>query len=811
MSRTDAQSLLLMDGRTVAVRPAAPGDEERIAALFEGLSPLSRAMRFGAMRQGLTSEEARAMATAGAGGVALLVLSGAEFDRPVALARYDRRPGAPEAELAMAVADAWQGRGVGTALLERLLRQAHADGVDALWALVRPDNRRMLNMLRDLGCDLEREHRSGEVTLRLPTSVDDDLEEASIGRFARAAAASLEPMMRPRSIAVVGDPAGPGSPAAALVEALVASGFAGPVTSVGPGAGGVAGAPAAPSLAALPAPVDLVVAAVPAGDAPAVARQAVGRGARAMIVTSAGFAEAGAEGAALEAELLRVVRTGGMRMIGPNCLGVSSTAPPFEASLAPSSPRPGHIAIASQSGGVNVAALAYYARRGVGLSALVSLGNKADVSSNDMLAWWEGDERTRVVLLYMEGFGNPRRFARLARRVSRTTPIVALKAGRGPAGRRGTGSHTAALAAAEAPSDALFDLAGVVRVTTARELLEAGELLAAQPLPAGNRVAVLTNAGGHGVLAVDACETNGLVVPPLSPRLAAALARAAPGIAGASNPVDLGAGAAPRELAEAGRLLRDSGEADALVVVVAPVRGRDQAAAMRAVQELADGSLPIVGCAGGEEPGAVAPDAARPVPWFALPESAARALGNAARAAAAARRPADPTRRPEGLDRAAARAVLGRTPPGGQLPDDDVAEMLAAYGIAVGAAGAPREAGVDLMVGAAGDPVFGPLVLAGIGGVEAGLWRDRGVALAPVGPVTAAELWGGLRGAELLDGGRDAPGADRQALADLVARVGWLAADQPLLGELECDPVRAPAGGRAVVLRARAARAPESG
>lgn len=877
--------LVLADGRSVAVRVAGAGDRDRVAELIAGLSPRSRALRFGAGRRGLLPHEAAAMAAPpGPEGLGLVALAGPGPDRAVALARYDRRAGAPEAELSVAVADAWQGIGVGTGLVERLLARAGADGLDALWALVMPQNRAMLGVLRGLGCDIEERLRPGEVIVRLPTGVDDDLEDAAIARFAGAAAASLGPLMRPRSIAVVGASRSPDAPGGAVLRALLESPSV-RVAAVNRAGASVAGVPAAPSLAAVAEPVDLAVVAVPAAEVLAVARQAVSRGVRALVVVTSGFSETGARGAGTEAELLHVARTGGMRLVGPNCLGVSSGDPaaPFNATFAPVAPPAGRIALASQSGGLGVAALAHLARRGTGLSAFVSLGNAADVSATDLLAWWERDERTRVVLLYLEGFGDPRRFARMARRVCRSTPVVALKAGRGPAGRRGGGSHTAALAAGEAPTDALFDLAGVVRVDTVEELMEAGELLAAQPPPAGDRVAIVGNAGGPGILAADACEGRGLRVPRLSPALAAALERAVPELAGASNPVDLGAAAGPDDLLRAARLLAGSGEVDALIVVAARLRGRDAAGIRAAARQLAGGDVTVVGCSCGDEVPGDAAGEERAVPWLTFPEAAARALGHAAQAGVAARRPPDPARRPEAVDRAAARAALASAAPGRWLAPEAAAALLGAYGIATPRAlmaesadqaaraqarlGGPvavkvaqpvvphkSEAGgvvlgcaspeaaaaafrridqalragaapgglraalvqemvegpAQLIVGATADPVFGPLVLAGIGGVEAEMWADRAVALAPVGALAAADLWTGLRGARLIDGWRGAPASDRVALADLVCRVSWLAADQPELAELDCNPVRAPAGGRAIVLDARARRAGEA-
>jgi acyl-CoA synthetase (NDP forming)/GNAT superfamily N-acetyltransferase len=855
------EPLRLRDGGTVAVRTVAPADAPAVAALFGGLSPGSIAMRFGAARRPPDPAECGDWCRPpGPGGLGLVALAADPAERAIALARYDRAAGAVEAEVSLAVADAWQGRGIGTGLLERLLARAGGDGLDALWALARPENRAVARVLRDLGGPVEERRTRDGLLFRVATRPDESREEAAIARAAASAAASLRPLMRPRAIAVAGASRDPAAPGGAVARALAESGFPGPLRLVNRAGGRVDGRLLHPALADLPEPPDLVVVAVPAAAVPGVAREAAAAGARALVVISSGFAESGPDGAALEAELLHTARTTGLRVVGPNCLGVASTDPerPFNATFGAAVPAPGRVGLASQSGGVGIAALAALRARGVGVSSFVSLGNRADVSSNDLLAWWAQDERTRAAALYLEGFGNPRRFARMARRVAGRMPILALKAGRGPAGRRGAGSHTAALAAGEPATEALFRLAGVVRVETMEELVDASRLLAAQAPPAGDRVAIIGNAGGPAILAADACEAAGLTLPAFDDALRARLERAAPGIAGAANPVDLGAGAAPEALAAAADAVIGAGAADALLLVHAETRGRAHGPVAEVAEALARRTT-VAGCdlgAGG------APEGAR-VPWTDLPERAARALAHAARAGAAARRPPDPPEPSPGADAAAARAVLAAAEPGAWLGAEAVRAVLAAYGIAVpravavrdaaGAAdaqrrlgavvavklisdaishktdvggvvlgcGTPEEAaaavtairrrlaerglgdamtgalvqeqagpGLDLIAGATADPVFGPVVLAGLGGVEAELWADRAVALAPVGPRTARDLWRGLRGSRLIDGWRGAAGADRDALADLITRISWLASDQPLLAELDCNPVR---------------------
>jgi acyl-CoA synthetase (NDP forming)/GNAT superfamily N-acetyltransferase len=881
-------TLLLRNGRSVAVRVATPADAPRIQALFAGLSAESLSMRFGGGRGPLDAEEIRPMAAApGPHGLGLVALADNEAERVVALCRLERTPGASEAEFALAVDDAWHGLGLGTGLLERVIDLAAADGLDGLWGGIRPGNTAMLRVLHDLGARLSEVRNQEEVLVRLPVPADEGLEIAGTARFAGAAAASLAPLLRPRSIAVVGASRDPDEPGGAVFRSLIASGFPGPVFAVNSAASEVAGCRAYPALAALPEPADLVVVAVPAKAVPGVARDAAAHGARALAVISSGFSESGAQGAALEADLLHVARTRGLRVLGPNCLGIAVTDPsaPFDATFAAAPVPRGHIGLVTQSGGVGIGALAYCAAHGLGLSTFASIGNRADVSSNDLIAWLKDDGRTRAILLYLESFGNPRRFARIARLAARHVPIVALKAGRSAAGRRAASSHTAALAAGEAPTDALFHLAGVVRVESVEELFGVGELLAGQPLPAGPRLAILSNVGGPAILATDACEGNGLEVPVFAADLQERLRRFTSHVAATANPVDLGARADATVFAAAARAVVEAGAADALLFVYTPVRGGDVLALVRTVQELADGRMPVAGCVIGERQRAPGQDLDHPVPWFEFPEDAVRALAGAWEARRLALRPADPPRTIEGTDPRAARWALEAAEPGSWLDAEACGAMLGAYGIGMARSlrvGSPDEAaarqaeigrpvavklvsrtlthksdvggvildcrtpedaaaayrsieanvaatghegemegalvqelapeGLDLIVGSVADPLFGPLVLVGAGGVEAELWKDRQVALAPVGPRTAGELWRGLHCAPLIDGYRGAPAADRAALEDLVARVARLAADQPLLAELDLNPVRAFAtGAGALVLDVRARRAAPHG
>ena len=423
---------------------------------------------------------------------------------------------------------------------------------------------------------------------------------------------------------------------------------------VNPGAEHVASVKAYPTVLDVPGAVDLAVIAVPAAAVIDVVRQCAAKGVAGLVVLSAGFGEVGEVGA--QAELRDLARRNGMRLVGPNCIGVVNTAIGLDATFSPYAPAPGRIAMQSQSGALGIAILERSARIGLGVSSFVSVGNKADVSGNDLLQYWEDDPGTDVVLLYLESFGNPRKFARIARRVSRRKPIVAVKSGRSAAGVRAASSHTAAMASPDIAVDALFRQAGVIRVDTLDELFDMALVLGSQPLPGGHRVAIVGNSGGPGILATDACDGAGLEVPELSAATQAALRAVVDPNAAVSNPVDLVASATPDGVRagarhRARRRRRRRGDRHLHPHLRGPAADASPTCSGAAA---AATDKPLLGCflawpglppllrrehgdAGGAD-----------VPAFASPEPAARALARAASyasvAGAAARRGARPRR-----------------------------------------------------------------------------------------------------------------------------------------------------------------------
>src|SRR6266536_353273 len=450
-------------------------------------------------------------------------------------------------------------------MLGLLAESARVQGVELFIAEVLPGNHRMLRVFRDSGFSVRTRSLPGVIMAEMPTELTPD---------------AMRRVLAPRSVAVIGASRRRGTVGGELFHNLLAAGFAGPVYPVNPKATSVQSVAAYPTVDEVPGPVDLAVLAVPAAAVVPVARACAAKGVGALVVLSAGFAESGPEGVERQRDLLAVCRQAGMRLVGPNCLGVINTNPAvgLDATFGPTLPARGRVGFGSQSGALGLAIVDYANDLGLGLSSFVAMGNKADVSGNDLLGYWQDDPDTDMVLLYLESFGNPRKFAHFASRLARTKPIVAVKSGRSVAGARATSSHTGALlAASDVTVDALFRQAGVIRTDTLSELFDVAKLLATQPAPAGRRVAIVTNAGGPGILCADACEAAGLQVPAFSERLRSRLAAVLPAEGAAGNPVDLLAAAPPERYGRVLELVTASGEADAVIVIHVPPLASDHA------------------------------------------------------------------------------------------------------------------------------------------------------------------------------------------------------------------------------------------
>lgn len=574
----ESGSLIMRDGSTAAIRPAEPTDATLLQQFVSRLSPESRRHRF--FSESLPPVEAVASlchSSDPCSQFTLIVTRMWEGQQHIIAAGSYWAKDAQTAEVAMAVDDGFHGKGLGTLLLERLAIVAIRHNYSHLWAVTHADNLAMREVFRESGFTSHEAYEGDDMEVELSLIPTETTVTRAEVRERLATTASLRPFFHPRSVALIGASRDPKSIGYRLLEALRANEFQGTIYPVNPNASEIAGVPVYHSVHAIPEPIDLAVIAVPRQDVLSVVDECAGKDVRVLVVITAGFAEVGADGVALQKQLLEKIRQYGMRMVGPNCFGILNTAPDVQlnATFTTLFPPRGRAAMSSQSGAIGIATLAGARRFHLGISSFVSVGNKADVSTNDLLQYWEEDSSTNVILLYVESLGNPRKFARIARRVSRRKPIVAVKAGRSQSGRRAASSHTAALAASDVAVDALFHQAGVIRAESLEDLLALATGLSNQPFPLGRRVGIITNAGGPAVLCTDACEEYELVVPELSASTKSTLASFLPLAAALSNPVDLIASATADQYAKAIETLLSANEVDALIILYMAVTVTD--------------------------------------------------------------------------------------------------------------------------------------------------------------------------------------------------------------------------------------------
>jgi acyl-CoA synthetase (NDP forming)/RimJ/RimL family protein N-acetyltransferase len=758
-----ARDVLLATGRAVRVRPAHPDDVAALGRFYAELSKASSYFRFFGARSAVPDAELqRATVQDVDDHVTLVVDVKGEL---IAVGEYYAEAGHEEAEVAFAVADAHHSEGIATLLLEDLAAIAREAGFRRLVAQTLPDNTGMQRVFRDAGLVHRRWFEDGAVRVSLDLTAEDLLQDHADLRDWRAAVRSLQPLIRPRHVVVVGgagDDAGLRSPAQRIVAGLAT--FDGHVSVVdgaadhrrieGDGVTDVA---------------DLAVIAVPADEVAGAVDRCGAAGMRCAVVLTPGFAEVGADGAVLQERVLAATRRHGMRLIGPNSLGVLSTACGLDATLTGQRFHPGRIAIATQSGGVAIAIAAEAYRRRAGVASLVSMGNKADVSGNDLLRLWADDEHTNVVLLYLESFGDPVRFGRIARAASRRKPVVALKGGRSPA-PADTSSLTARLLGDTGAVEALFAHTGVIRARTMEELVDVGLLLDRQPPPAGRRLALVGNAAGPLRLGADAAADAGAAVPVL---------------------VDLGASVSSHRLVEVVRSVAAGGDVDGCIVVCVELADHRVDETVRLLDGVdCDVPLAVTAIGGGDQAGGR-------LPTFPTSERAATAMALAAgRAAWLAGVAAESEVSDVAADQLLAARRIAReraTEPGviTWLPREVAFELLAAGGVVIDDR---IGAGVELLVGAARDPASGPFVVVAAGGVDAELRADRAVLVAPVGPVEARAAVERLRLAPLLHGPRGHPDSV-DAVVELVTRIGSLAATVAEIAQLDLNPVIVGPGG----------------
>ncbi len=902
----EATYALLNDGSTIEIRPVRAQDAEAVRAMHAAMSPDNAYLRFFSLSPAAAGREARRVCREPDPGHAALLAW--QADRLVGVASYEPAGQPATAEVAFAVPDDMHGRGIASLLLEHLVWQARQSGLRAFSAETLAENSAMLRVFADVGLPAKRRISDGvvELTFPLPDSKDNyrlgNYLAATSDRESRAAVASLRPLLRPRSVVVVGVSRRHRTVGRAILRNLVTCGFTGPVYAVSQAAAELEGVPCVASVDDLPGQVDLAVIAVPPSAVLEVAEQCGRNGVRALAVITAALGPAGAE-------LLAICRRHGMRLLGPNCFGVIMPWLRLDATFAADDPLPGVAGVVVQSGGVGLALLEQFSKLGIGVSSFASVGDRYDVSANDMLVWWAQDEVTQIAVLYVESFGSPRKFGLTARRVGQLMPVLTIVGGRSPAGQRAAASHSASAAIPLVTQKALFEQAGVIATTSLGELVETAALLACQPLPAGNRVAIVANAGGAGVLAADACGDHGLEVVKLSaatqrrlrlllpagrgqrpgglrpggdggrlPRLPGMRSRGRRRRRRARGGDSVGdlrperrGGRGGRQQAARGRLprpgrVRKPAQAEAGGAAGPPARTGAAGGAAAAVAAAAE----TAAAAAAERPAAIIDEAAAAVtgvPAYADPESAARALAHAVRYQAWLGRHHGTVPELSGLRTADARALvtgfLAEVPAGGWLPGAKAAELLSCYGVplvvtipaateqeAVQAAARlggravlkpeaeglvhradaggvqldlrtpeevaesyralaadfgprlrrvlvqPLVGGVEVLIGVVQEPVFGPLVVFGLGGAATDVHGDRVARLTPMTDTDAEEMIRTVRGAQLLLGrqGGGLP-VDTAALAGALIRVSRLADDLPEVSELDLNPVVASADG----------------
>ncbi|MGU3433356.1 GNAT family N-acetyltransferase [Actinomycetes bacterium M1A6_2h] len=853
-----AADVLASDGRAVRLRPIVPSDADALVEFHSKLSERTRYLRYFGPYPTMPQRDVLNFTTVDhSSRVAFVATLGDEI---IAVGRYERLPAdnaghdGNSAEVAFVVADGHQGRGLGPILLEHLAGAAAENGVTKFIAEVLAENRNMVTVFRQAGYQVSRSYDGGVLSLDFDIDPTDALVTVRNSRERAAEARSVRNVLRPRSVAVIGASTDPAKVGNAVLTNLLRASFTGPVYPVNAEHTSVRGVRAYATVSDIPDEVDLAVAAVPAEAIDAVLDDCLAKGVRALVVVSSGFGETGEDGRTNERRLVHAARAHGMRLVGPNALGVANLDPDISlnATLATELPSRGRVGFFCQSGALGIAILAQASKRRLGLSTFVSAGNRADLSGNDLLQYWDQDETTEVVLLYLESFGNARKFWRIARRVARNKPIVAVKSGRG--------AVPPALATGNDIDDsivrALFEQAGVIQVESISELFDCAILLGHQPLPAGPRVAVVGNSTALGVLAADGANARGLR---------------------SGSPVDVGAAASPSEFAGAISVALASDEVDAVVAVfVPPVTLKVEAYAQALVDVVRGATKPIVttflAAEGIPDVLANLGDDGNPirgsVPSYPDPDRAVNALAKAWRYASWLSGPPDKVVRPADMDTGRARSLMkgwhASSPNGRWLSDVETAELLACYGLHVAefrsatseadATSAAEELGYPVAVKAMGeqwrhrpdlegvrldvvgseavsrayrdlsavsgaplvqvqkmatkgigcvirvqdDISFGSLISFGLSGIISDLLGDRAFRVLPLTEQEAVSLIDAPKAAPLLSGYRTAQPVNRSALVDFVQRVSAISEDLPELRELVCDPVLASSSGAAI-------------
>jgi acetyl coenzyme A synthetase (ADP forming)-like protein len=688
--------VLLKDGSRILLRPIKRDDVDRWLDFISRLSHRTLYLRFHSVPK-LGREDAIRFCSVDYDNAFAFVAEMIRDQRRniIAIGRYYRIPDKPTAEAAFVIEDDYQGKGIGTKLMEWLANVARDNGITTFEASVLAQNREMMNVFKDYGFHVTSEYEEQTYRVTFPLARTKLVVKKEEERERTATVVSMRSLLYPRSVAIIGASREPGTIGQLLFKCIMQSGFTGVVYPVNPNAEAIMSVKSYPSITDIPGPVDLALIAVPARLAAKVTDECGRKGVHSIVVISDGFKERGGDGVQREQELRDIALGHGMRIVGPNCMGVINTdlAVNLNATFSQVYPPPGNVAFLSQSGALGLSILEYANNLNMGISSFVSVGNRADISSNDVLQFWEQDQATKVILLYMESFGNPRKFARIARRVSTAKPIVAVKGGRSTAGSRAASSHTGVLATPEIASDALFKQAGIIRVNTLEELFNVAALLSNQPVPRGRRVVIVTNGGGPGIIAADACEHLGLALPDLTAEVITKLKNMVRRDITLRNPLDLTAGATEKEFEEVLKALADDKHFDAVLTIFIPPTVVDPKEAEEAVRRVAPlfqrKKKPLLACFMGQRGfKAKLGTSDKFVPCFPFPEEAVSALAKATEYGEWLKRPKGTIPKIQGLKRERAQKLMESVLTSSLqrplwLSADAITDLLHCYGIRI--------------------------------------------------------------------------------------------------------------------------------
>jgi acetyl coenzyme A synthetase (ADP forming)-like protein len=869
--------VLLRDGSSILLRPIKVDDARSWVEFVGRLNAHTKYLRFHYVFREMGLEDAVRFCTVDYRNTFAFI---AEVLREakrniVAIGRYYRLPDHHSAEVALAIEDSYQGRGLGTSILEQLADVARENGIDRFTADVLAENEQMMSVFKDFGFHVTSELQTGIYRVTFPIAKTPVVVEKEAERERASTLASLRWLLKPQSIALIGASRHPGTIGYLLLQCLTQSSFSGKVYPVNPNVDSLMSLKTYPSVLAIPGDVDVAVIVVPAKIVAKVADECGRKGVHTLIVISDGFKEVGPEGALRERELRDIALGHGMRIVGPNCMGVINTDPSIKlnATFSPVYPSAGNVAFLSQSGAMGLVVLEYATNLDIGISTFVSVGNRVDISSNDLMEYWEQDPSTDVILLYLESFGNPRKFSRIARRVTAMKPVVAVKGGSTQAGSRAAASHTGAMATSDVVSDVLFQHAGIIRVNLMEEMFDVAALLSNQPLPRGRRLVILTNGGGPGIIAADSAARNGLLLPEPSEEMIRKLRSVIKRDISFHNPLDTTAGANAEEFRAILRLLADDKDSDAVLsIFIPPVPANMEdfeAAIGDVVQYFWNEGKPLLACFLGERGfKAKLGSGGRFVPTYPFPEEAISALSKAVEYAEMRQKPMGKIPEFSGIKKNEARDIIGKAMTRStQRPlwmrPREISSLLACYGMRFveslvartpteAAAGAAKigfpvavkldsstithksdvggvvlglnsgdevkqafndirarlkkegrlhemqgvvvqkmvNEGIEAIVGVTQDPLFGPLIMFGSGGIYAELMKDVVLRLHPISDLDAKEMIDSVKMSSLFKGFRGSPPADIGAIQDLLLRLSAMVEDIPQIAELDFNPVK---------------------